>query len=137
MTKVEKALELKRNKKYSCSQSVGCVYCEEVHMEEKDMLHLMSGFGIGMGGFEGTCGAVSAGVAVIGLLMGAKSEEENNKVKVYKVAKEYTRRFKEKNKSLICKELKGIETGEFLRSCDGCVEDAVEILEEMRAEGLV
>ena len=137
MTRVEQALDIKRSKKYSCSQAVGCAYCEEVHMEETEMFRLMSGFGLGMGGFEGTCGAVSAGIAVIGLLMGENSDEGSNKVQVYKVAKEYTRRFKEKNKSLICKELKGIETGEVLRSCNGCVEDAVEILEDMIAEGMI
>lgn len=40
-------------------------------------------------------------------------------------------RFREKNGSVICKELKGIETGEMLRSCPGCVEDAAEILEDI------
>ena len=38
---------------------------------------------------------------------------------------------KEKNTSVLCKELKGITTGTVLRSCRGCVEDAAEILEEI------
>ena len=47
---------------------------------------------------------------------------------------EIERRFKEKNTSVMCKDLKGITTGNVLRSCRGCVEDAAEILEELLAE---
>lgn len=39
--------------------------------------------------------------------------------------------FKEKNKSVLCKDLKGIETGKPLRSCEGCVRDVVKILESI------
>ena len=46
--------------------------------------------------------------------------------KVRQMAKE----FEEKNKSLICRELKGIDTGTPLRSCPGCIEDAVRIIGE-------
>ena len=38
--------------------------------------------------------------------------------------------FEEKNGSGICSELKGINTGKVLRSCDGCVADAAEIAEK-------
>ena len=52
----------------------------------------------------------------------------------YKAMKALTEKFKEKNQSIICKELKGIETKKILRSCDGCVQDAAEILEEYLAQ---
>jgi hypothetical protein len=45
--------------------------------------------------------------------------------------KEAIEKFEQKNKSIICKEIKGVETGEVLRSCDGCIEDAVAILDEL------
>ena len=45
--------------------------------------------------------------------------------------KEIEIKFKDKNTSVICKDLKGITTGNVLRSCRGCVEDAAEILEEV------
>ena len=45
--------------------------------------------------------------------------------------KEIEKKFKEKNSSVICRELKGLEGGKVLRSCRGCVEDAAEILEEL------
>ena len=33
--------------------------------------------------------------------------------------------------AVICKDLKGIETKKVLRSCDGCIEDAAKILEQV------
>ncbi|MCI7442072.1 MAG: C-GCAxxG-C-C family protein, partial [Clostridium sp.] len=35
--------------------------------------------------------------------------------------------FREKNTSVICRELKGVDTNVVLRSCDGCIEDAARI----------
>ena len=40
-----------------------------------------------------------------------------------------TEAFRTKNQSVICRELKGVDTGTVLRSCDGCIEDAVRIAE--------
>jgi hypothetical protein len=37
--------------------------------------------------------------------------------------------FEEKNGSTICSVIKGVETKKVLRSCDGCVEDATDIIE--------
>ena len=102
------------------------------------MFQLMSAFGLGMGGMNGTCGAVSAGIAVIGMLMNnGDTDDAKQKGKIHKAAKEYTRRFAEKNQSLVCREIKGVDTGTVIRSCDGCIEDAVVILEEMMEEGLL
>ena len=47
---------------------------------------------------------------------------------------EIEKRFKEKNSTVMCRELKGVETGQVLRTCRGCVEDAAEILEEILEE---
>ena len=44
--------------------------------------------------------------------------------------KALTEKFKEKNGTVVCKELKGVETKKVIRSCDGCVQDAAELLEE-------
>ncbi len=40
-------------------------------------------------------------------------------------------RFQEKNGSTICRELKGVDTGNPLRSCPGCLEDAIELAQEI------
>ncbi len=39
------------------------------------------------------------------------------------------RAFQEKNGSVRCKDLKGVTGGTVLRSCDGCIRDAAELLD--------
>ena len=39
--------------------------------------------------------------------------------------------FKERNSTVTCKELKGIDTGKVLRSCPDCVRDAAEFVEQL------
>lgn len=47
-----------------------------------------------------------------------------------KVVKEMQEAFLEKNGSIMCREIKGVDTKKVLRSCDGCIEDAVRMLGE-------
>ena len=90
-------------------------------------------FGFGMGTM-GTCGAVSAMAAVVGMVESdGNLEEPKTKKKSYNAMKELTNKFVEKNESVICKDIKGVETGKVLRSCNGCIEDAVVLLEEYLA----
>ena len=53
------------------------------------------------------------------------------KASTYQLSRELLEKFQQKNSSTICKELKGIDTGTVLRSCPGCIEDAVEFVEEI------
>ena len=79
---------------------------------------------------EGTCGAITGAVAVIGALKSCGNiEKPVSKAATYKLSGELVKRFQEKNKATRCKDLKGIETGKVLRSCPGCIEDATAILE--------
>ena len=48
----------------------------------------------------------------------------------YKQVKEQVQKFKEKNGSYLCRELKGVETGKVLCSCPQCIMDAVVPTEE-------
>ena len=41
-----------------------------------------------------------------------------------------TQEFLDKNKSINCRELKGLDTGVMLRSCPGCMQDAAAIIEK-------
>ena len=43
-------------------------------------------------------------------------------------------KFKEKNGSYLCRELKGVETGKVLCSCPQCIMDAVALTEAYLAE---
>ena len=129
-TKVEHALELHK-KGCNCAQAVACTFCEEFGIDEKEMFRIAEGFGLGMGIME-MCGALSGMAMVIGLDNSKGSPEEGSATKgdTYKKIREYVAKYKEKNGSYICRELKGVETGKVLCSCQQCIADAVELTEE-------
>lgn len=129
MDKRQKALE-NHKKGYNCAQAVACAFADDMGVSEEELFKMTEAFGFGMGTM-GTCGAVS-GMAVIA---GLKESDGNidspaTKKATYKAIKAMSEKFKEKNSSLICREIKGVDTKKVLRSCDGCVEDAAAIIEE-------
>ena len=71
---------------------------------------------------EGSCGAIAGAAVVLGMA-------NDNPGKTFKDVRGIMSQFKEQNGSVICKELKGLETGEVLRECNGCVMDAAMLLE--------
>lgn len=131
MTRKERAIEL-HNRGFNCAQAVACSFCEEAGIPMEVLFSACEGFGLGMGGMQATCGAVSGAV----MLAGCKNscgdlEHPASKASTYRLTKAITEAFQEKNGSLICKELKGVETGKVLRSCPDCIMDAVEIAENI------
>ncbi len=125
MNRKERAVELHK-KGYNCAQAVFCTFCDIFGIEEETAFKISQGFGGGMGGMQdGTCGAVSGMYMLAGFLYEGKTKAE-----VYGLVQKMAKDFKEMNKTTICKELKGTETGVAIRSCDGCIEDAVEIAEK-------
>lgn len=69
--------------------------------------------------------------AVVGMnVSDGNLEVPTTKRQSYKDMKELTEKFQKKNGSVICREIKGVDTGKVLRSCDGCIADAVEFLQE-------
>ena len=85
-----------------------------------------------MGGMNGTCGAISAAAVLAGLKDSTGDLElANSKAVSYKDARECIARFLEKNQSVVCRDLKGVETGKVLRACPDCISDAVEIIGEV------
>lgn len=130
MDRVEQALNY-RKKGYTCSQAVACVFCDKTDMDEGTLFRIMEGFGCGGSDFYGTCGAVSGMAALVGLLESSGNlSKPDSKQKTYGKLRNMNAKFREKNGSTICRELKGIGTGEALRSCNGCIEDVVRIIEE-------
>ncbi|MDO4517948.1 MAG: C-GCAxxG-C-C family protein, partial [Bacillota bacterium] len=109
-----KALELHK-KGFNCAQCASCVFAEELGMEEKDLFRIMEGFGFGMGNME-TCGAVSAMTAVAGMRESdGNLEAPRTKKASYKASKAMIEEFQKKNGSIICREIKGVDTGKVLR----------------------
>ena len=124
-----RALEAVNKKKsgYNCAQAVACSYCDIAGIDEETMKNITQAFAVGMGSMEATCGALIGAAVVIGLV-------NKNKKNSFADAKTIITKFKEQNKSVICKELKGIGTGEVLRECNDCVMDAAMFLEELLGE---
>lgn len=130
-SRIGKTLE-NHKKGYNCCQSVACAYCDLVGMDEETMFKASEAFGAGMGGMEATCGAVSGAVLLAGLKNSCGDlEKPVSKGSTYKLSREIIAKFREKNGSVVCKDLKGMETGCPLRSCDGCIEDAAALAEEI------
>lgn len=130
-----KALEL-HAKKYNCAQSVACALAEQYGANEEFLFKSMEAFGAGMGGFTETCGAVSGGIAIIGMANSNGSELVNSKAASYRVARAMVEAFREHVGSTMCSEIKGVDSGVVLHSCSACIEDAVlltvEVLEAER-----
>ena len=115
-SRVEKALE-NHGKGYNCCQAVACAYADLVGVDENLIF---------------AAGAVSGACMVAGLLKSSRNTKEPvTKGATYRVSREIVQKFGEKNGSVVCKDLKGIGTGKVLRSCDGCIKDAAQILEQV------
>ena len=125
-SRVECALERHRIG-YNCCQAIVCTYCDLVGIDEQDAFRMTEALGLGMAGMMETCGAVSA----LLILAGAKNSDgdlhrPSSKRQSYALGKCLAEKFMEKNKSIVCRELKGKKH----RSCDGCIADGAQIAEE-------
>lgn len=118
------------DKGYNCCQSVTCAFSKEIGVDETTMFKAGEGFGLGMGGMDGPCGALMGAVILAGFQNStANLDGTKSKFITHQKSKELVNAFVSKNGSMQCKELKGIETGTILRSCSGCIVDATELVE--------
>ena len=144
--RAEKAKELFKQG-YNCSQSVLGVFCEELGMDFETAMKISSSFGGGMGRMREVCGTVSGMFMAAGLAFSGSDSSASGKKEQYEIVQELAKRFKEKNGSIICRELlNGVETSSTptpserteiyykKRPCIELVGDSVEILEQFMAE---
>lgn len=142
MTKCEKAKEL-FSKGFNCSQSVFTAFAEKYGLPQETALKIACGFGSGMRNGE-VCGAVSGAVMVIGLKYGQSIATDNeSKSLCYSKTVEFTKAFRERNSSIICRDLLGcdISTGKgmdyakqhnlFKTTCVDMICSSVKLLEEL------
>ena len=134
---------------YNCSQSVFAAFADVVGMSVEQAAQLASPFGAGFGKLREVCGAVSGMTMLAGKLKGysdPKAREE--KVELYKLIQKMCAEFEEKEGSIICRELLGLEKGEDLgepavrteeyyrsRPCVGACRTAAEIAEKYLQTG--
>ena len=143
--KSERAVEL-FEKGYNCSQSAAGVFAEGLGVDERTMFKIASGFGGGIARGGDICGAVTGAIMALGLKYFEGNDIQKSKAEVYRIVKEFKKRFKKRHKSIVCRKLLGVNIGtakgaakfaaEDLhhKICSGLVRDAVEIVEEMMRE---
>lgn len=94
---------------------------------------IATGFGSGLGESGCTCGAVTSGVMVLGLIAGRNKAYESERM-VYLSVNELHKRFKEKNKAVCCRVLtKNVEwnSAEHKILCEDYVLEAARITDEI------
>lgn len=130
---------------YNCSQSVVGAFADLFDLDSETAMRFCDGLGGGMGRMRLTCGAVSAMALLAGLkLSSGKPGDLENRKNVYAKVREMSNEFKEKNGSIICRELLGSampkdngarpeeRTEQYYkkRPCPGCISDCAEIVEK-------
>ncbi|MBQ8038481.1 MAG: C_GCAxxG_C_C family protein [Lachnospiraceae bacterium] len=139
----EKAKELFQEG-YNCSQAVLGAFCDECGMDFETAMKLSSSFGGGMGRLREVCGAVSGMFMVAGLIYGYDDPKgQKDKTEHYERIQALAQEFKEKNGSIVCRELLGlsekksvptpeVRTEQYYqkRPCPEMVKMAAEIMEK-------
>ncbi len=95
---------------YNCAQSVFCAFSDDLGINFETALKLSSSFGGGMGRLREVCGAVSAMFMIAGLKYGYTSPDDDKiKAQHYARIQQLAEEFKKNNKSIICRELLGLD----------------------------
>ena len=102
---------------YNCCQAVTAAIAEMEGISPDELVKIASGFGMGMGNMQATCGALVGAVMMAGVKTGGKS--------TVRIARQISEAFRKKCGSVTCGDLKGVTGGSMLCSCDQCVRNAV------------
>jgi C_GCAxxG_C_C family probable redox protein len=126
---------------YNCAQAVLHASCDRLQFDKDLALRLATGFGAGMGREGETCGAVSGGILAISLRYGRADADDKSKTEeTYAKTREFLNRFKERQGSVLCRELikcdlrtadgqKYFKENDLLHKvCVGCVQTASELV---------
>jgi len=91
---------------YNCAQAIAGAYASELGMEEKRAVRLASGFGAGIGGMRGVCGALSGMMLVYGFVRGYdEAVDMEGKKRLYASEQAMAKRFTDTFEALHCREL--------------------------------
>lgn len=129
----------------NCSQAVVAAFSERLGLDEKTALRVSCGLGGGVGRLREVCGAVSGMAVLAGLKLGndAPADSVEGKARTYAAVQQMSAAFREKNGSIVCRELLGLarpendptpsaRTAEYYRKrpCAEYVADAAAIVEQ-------
>ena len=131
--RVKSADELHRTG-FSCAQSVAVACADLVDVPKETLFKATEGFGAGMGTMDGVCGALTGGLLIAGLKNSTGNlVNPKSKASTMKISKAMLTSFHEKCGALICRDLKGVDTGKMICSCPDCIKHGVEVVEEQLA----
>lgn len=148
MNEKERAVELFKEG-FNCSQSVFVAFSHRFGIDEETAKKISAGLGGGVGRMRDVCGAVSGAAMVVGSIVSATDgKDADSKQKNYELVREFADRFTQRNGSVICRELLGLDvkmensaqpekrTAEYYkkRPCVELVECAAKILEDLIEE---
>ncbi|MBE8955413.1 MAG: C_GCAxxG_C_C family protein [Quinella sp. 2Q5] len=118
-------------KGYSCAQAVAVACADLVDVDKATLFRAMEGFGFGMGTADGVCGALSGGLMIAGLKNSSGNlTAPKTKASTMKISKAMLTNFRDKCGAIVCRELKGLDTGKMICSCPECIKHGVEVVEE-------
>ncbi|MBT5420999.1 MAG: C_GCAxxG_C_C family protein [Candidatus Cloacimonetes bacterium] len=120
---------------YNCAQSVLTVFAEDLGLKEDNSIKIALAFGGGLAGNKNICGALTGAMMVFGMKCGISENDELQKEKVYSLTNSLFDEFKNKNGTLLCRELLENDTitgDEKKELCTNFVKEVVE-----RAEALI
>ena len=96
----------------TCSQAVLAAFSPRYGLDERTALKVACAYGGGVARSGETCGAVSGALMVIGLAHGkATLRDDAAKERTYALSREFWKRFRERQGSLVCRELLGVNIG--------------------------
>lgn len=128
--RVKLADELHR-KGFNCSQAVAVACADMVDVPKEILFKATEGYGAGMGTMDGVCGALTGGLLIAGLKNSTGNlASPKSKASTMKISKVMLTSFREKSGAIVCRELKGVDTGKMLCSCPNCIKHGVEVVEE-------
>ena len=132
---------------YSCAQSVFGAFTDVTGLDFDFAMRISAPFGAGMGRMREVCGACSAMFMIAGVIAGYSEADASAKAEHYALIQRLAERFKEKNGTIICRELlQGISadtrpvpdarTAEYyrVRPCIRFVTDAADIIDNWLSE---
>lgn len=137
---------------FNCAQSVVLAFIDLLKIDREVALAMSSSFGGGMGRMREVCGTVSGMLMVLGALEGyTEPIEVSKKQEYYATIQALAGKFREKNGSIICRDLLGLAQGVSnpkpeertpdyykKRPCALLCGDAAEILEEhLKEKGIL
>ncbi len=112
--------DLKASGACNCTMAVLKSFEDKINLDQESMAKIASGFAAGMGGLEGTCGALIGAVIAAGFITDGKGTPRISMARV--------QGFKERSRATICKDLKTPVNGKVLCDCPQCVYNAINAL---------